>query len=149
MPDAYPAHDLPSERPPHHTRTLPLWVATRGSPLALAQTRPFLALLAQFFPVLAPGMVHDPVFEQHVIRTTGNQGQDRSPSDIGGKRLFSREIHEARLDRRIDFAVHSLKDLETGLPPGVRLTGAAADPARLGTTLGTSRRRDSPRDIFG
>ena len=42
-------------------------------------------------------------------------------ADIGGKGLFAKEIHEALLDGRIDFAVHSLKDLETELPPGITL----------------------------
>ena len=37
-------------------------------------------------------------------------------AEIGGKGLFSKEIHEALLDRRVDFAVHSLKDLETAAP---------------------------------
>jgi hydroxymethylbilane synthase len=42
-------------------------------------------------------------------------------ADIGGKGLFAKEIHEALAERRIDFAVHSLKDLETSLPPGIAL----------------------------
>jgi hydroxymethylbilane synthase len=42
-------------------------------------------------------------------------------ADIGGKGLFSKEIHEALLDGRIDLAVHSLKDLETDLPPNIVL----------------------------
>ena len=53
------------------------------------------------------------VFEEHAIRTTGDAVQDRRLADIGGKGLFAKEIHEALADRRIDFAVHSLKDLET------------------------------------
>jgi hydroxymethylbilane synthase len=61
------------------------------------------------------------VFEEHVIRTTGDQVQDRSLAEIGGKGLFSKEIHEQLLDGRIDFACHSLKDLETELPPGIVL----------------------------
>ena len=125
MPDAHPALAAHLEenfvRTQHHTRTLPLRVGTRGSPLALTQTRMFLSLLGRFCPVLAPGVVYDQVFQQHVIRTTGDQVQDRRLSDIGGKGLFSKEIHEALLDRRIDFAVHSLKDLETELPPGIVL----------------------------
>jgi len=96
-------------------------VGTRGSPLALTQTRIFLSLLGQFCPVLAPGLQHDQVFAQNVIRTTGDAVQDRSLADIGGKGLFSKEIHEALLDGRIDFAVHSLKDLETELPAGIVL----------------------------
>ena len=56
-----------------------------------------------------------------MIATSGDQIQDRRLADIGGKGLFAKEIHEALLDRRVDFAVHSLKDLETELPPGIVL----------------------------
>ena len=80
---------------------------TRGSPLALIQTRSFLSLLG--------------LGEEVVISTTGDAVQDRPLAAIGGKGLFAKEIHEALLDRRIDCAVHSLKDLETELPPGIVL----------------------------
>ncbi len=92
-------------------------MGTRGSPLALVQTRFFLHLLTTFCPVLN-GM---DVFEEHAIRTTGDRVQDRRLADIGGKGLFAKEIHEALADGRVDFAVHSLKDLETELPPGIVL----------------------------
>ena len=107
----------PAVRP--HTHGLPLRVGTRASPLALVQTRAFLGLLTKFCPVLR-GM---DVFQEHAIRTTGDatQATGERLADIGGKGLFSKEIHEALLDRRIDFAVHSLKDLETELPPGIAL----------------------------
>lgn len=100
-----------------HSRSLPLRVGTRGSPLALVQTRLFLHLLTTFCPVLR-GMS---VFEEHAIRTTGDRVQDRPLADIGGKGLFAKEIHEALADGRVDFAVHSLKDLETELPAGIVL----------------------------
>jgi hydroxymethylbilane synthase len=100
-----------------HSRALPLRVGTRGSPLALVQTRLFLHLLTTFCPVLR-GLG---VFEEHAIRTTGDRVQDRRLAEIGGKGLFSKEIHEALADGRVDFAVHSLKDLETELPPGIVL----------------------------
>ena len=122
MPDAHPFPDLPPTTPAlHHGRSLPLRVGTRGSPLARTQTRIFLDLLARFCPVLGTEGRGQAVFEEHVIRTTGDAVQDRSLAEIGGKGLFSKEIHEALLDRRIDFAVHSLKDLETELPPGIVL----------------------------
>jgi hydroxymethylbilane synthase len=107
----------PAQSVPKHGRALPLRVGTRKSPLALVQTRGFLALLSKFCPVLR-GMN---VFEEHAINTTGDVVQDRRLADIGGKGLFAKEIHEALLDRRVDFAVHSLKDLETELPPGIIL----------------------------
>ena len=118
MPDAQPNPRIPEV---HHGRGLPLRVGTRGSPLARTQTRIFLDLLTRFCPVLALGVRGQPVFEEHVIRTTGDRVQDRSLAEIGGKGLFSKEIHEALLDHRIDFAVHSLKDLETELPQGIVL----------------------------
>ena len=102
-----------------HARALPLRVGTRGSPLALVQTRFFLHLLTTFCPVLR-GLS---VFEEHAIRTTGDRVQDRRLADIGGKGLFAKEIHEALADGRVDFAVHSLKDLETELPAGIVLAG--------------------------
>ncbi len=101
---------------PHH-RDLPLRVGTRASPLALVQTRGFLRELGGFCPILRDMNV----FQEHAITTTGDAVQDRRLADIGGKGLFAKEIHEALLDRRIDFAVHSLKDLETELPPGIVL----------------------------
>jgi hydroxymethylbilane synthase len=100
-----------------HTRNLPLKVGTRGSPLARQQTATFLALLKQFCPVLR-GME---VFEEHIIVTTGDAVQNRPLAEIGGKGLFAKEIHESLAEGRIDFAVHSLKDLETVLPPGIAL----------------------------
>jgi hydroxymethylbilane synthase len=89
-----------------------LRVGTRGSPLALIQTRLFIELLR---PVCSG------VLEEHPIRTTGDAVQNRRLAEIGGKGLFAKEIHEALTDCRIDFAVHSLKDLETTLPPGIVL----------------------------
>ena len=100
----------PPVRP--HDRAGPLRVGTRGSPLALIQTRLFIALLRQ----VCSGTV-----EEHPIRTTGDAVQNRRLAEIGGKGLFAKEIHEALADRRIDFAVHSLKDLETTLPPDIVL----------------------------
>jgi len=108
-----------------HTRppTQPLRVGTRGSPLALWQTRHFLGRLSGFCPVLhaMPAQHAMSVFEEHVIRTTGDIVQDRPLAEVGGKGMFAKEIHEALADHRVDFAVHSLKDLETTLPPGIVL----------------------------
>jgi len=61
------------------------------------------------------------MFDEHIITTTGDTVQNRSLADIGGKGLFAKEIHEALAEGRIDFAVHSLKDLETTLPEGISL----------------------------
>ncbi|WP_188903293.1 hydroxymethylbilane synthase [Caldovatus sediminis] len=118
-----PPQDVPAQprrpggRVRPHGRSLPLRVGTRGSPLALWQTRYFLRLVSGFCPVLRAAQA----FEEHAITTSGDRVQDRRLADLGGKGLFAKEIHEALLDRRIDFAVHSLKDLETELPPGIVL----------------------------
>ena len=108
---------------PHATRPpLPLRAGTRGSPLALVQTRGFLARLSTFCPVLAaPPDGATPVFAEHVIRTTGDAVRDRPLAELGGKALFAKEIHEAMREGMIDIAVHSLKDLETDLPEGIAL----------------------------
>ncbi|WP_084602504.1 hydroxymethylbilane synthase [Rubritepida flocculans] len=121
-------------RPAHgRMRSLPLRVGTRGSPLALWQTRHFLSLLTTFCPVLL-GMK---AFEEHAITTSGDAIQDRRLAEIGGKGLFAKEIHEALLDGRVDFAVHSLKDLETELPPGIVLACTLArEDARDALILG-------------
>ncbi|MFL5256409.1 MAG: hydroxymethylbilane synthase [Rhodopila sp.] len=138
------------------TRSLPLRAGTRGSPLALVQTRTFIRLLSAACPDLQGP---DRVVES-IINTTGDAVQDRPLAEIGGKGLFAKEIHEALLDGRCDFAVHSLKDLETELPPGIilgcvlkredprdalilgpDLTGSAADPLAAlpyGALVGTS-----------
>ncbi|MBV1796139.1 hydroxymethylbilane synthase [Siccirubricoccus sp. G192] len=110
----------PGESPapvPRHGRALPLRVGTRGSPLALWQTRHFLSIITGFCPVMREAKA----FEEHAIRTTGDRIQNQRLADIGGKGLFAKEIHEALLDGRVDFAVHSLKDLETELPAGIVL----------------------------
>ena len=102
-----------------HTHDLPLRVGTRGSPLALVQTRAFMATLRE----VCPGLRAADVLQEHIIKTTGDisQASGQRLADIGGKGLWAKEIHEALLDRRIDLAVHSLKDLETELPPGIVL----------------------------
>src|SRR5437773_10242419 len=67
------------------------------------------------------------------IRTTGDRVLTRQLAEIGGKGLFTKEIEEALLDRRIDLAVHSLKDMETHLPAGLE--------------IGCVLPRDDPRDV--
>ncbi len=130
-----------------HARALPLRVGTRASPLALWQTRTFLALLTKFCPVLREMNV----FQEHAIRTTGDASQAAGTrlSDIGGKGLFAKEIHEALADRRIDFAVHSLKDLETELPPGIVLACTLKrEDARDALILGPDCAELDPADPY-
>ena len=113
--------------------------------MALVQTRFFLHLLTTFCPVLR-GM---DAFQEHAINTTGDAVQDRRLAEIGGKGLFAKEIHEALLDRRVDFAVHSLKDLETELPPGIMLACTLKrEDARDALILGPDCHDADPSDPF-
>ncbi|GBQ31619.1 hydroxymethylbilane synthase [Acetobacter fabarum] len=125
--------------------SLPLRVGTRGSPLALVQTRAFLTTLTRFCPVLRDMNA----FQEHQINTTGDQVQNRRLAEIGGKGLFAKEIHEALADRRIDFAVHSLKDLETTLPPGLVLACTLKrEDARDALILGPRLEQSDPDDPY-
>ncbi len=92
-------------------------IGTRGSPLALAQAEMVKAGLARTHAELAP----EGAIEIVVIKTTGDQVQDRALSEIGGKGLFTKEIEEALIDGRIDLAVHSMKDVPTHLPDGLEI----------------------------
>src|SRR5450432_1720929 len=85
--------------------------ATRKSALALAQCRALVALLQEAHPEFS--------FEELQVVTTGDRIQDRALSEIGGKGLFVKEIEEALLDERADFAVHSIKDVPGVLPDGL------------------------------
>jgi hydroxymethylbilane synthase len=102
-------------------------LGSRGSPLALAQSHMVAAMLAK-----ASGR---PVenFPIQSFTTTGDKVTGRL-EDAGGKGLFTKELDEALLDKRIDAAIHSMKDLPTAMPPGIAL---AAVPAR-----------EDPRDGF-
>lgn len=98
--------------------TLPLLrLGTRGSKLALTQTGLVRDALAAAVPALAaPGAI-----EILAIKTTGDAIQDRPLSEAGGKGLFVKEIEEALLARRIDAAVHSMKDMPTAQPSGLSI----------------------------
>jgi hydroxymethylbilane synthase len=131
---------------PRHGRSLPLRVGTRGSPLALWQTRHFLSIVTDLCPVLRAAQA----FEEHVIATSGDRILDRRLADIGGKGLFAKEIHEALLDGRVDFAVHSLKDLETELPPGIVLACTLKrEDARDVIVLGQGCHAPDPANPYG
>ncbi|XXT01292.1 hydroxymethylbilane synthase [Sorangium sp. So ce363] len=96
-----------------------LTLATRRSALALAQSRAFARSLEAAVPDLS-------LRELEVV-TSGDKTQDRSLQDIGGKGLFIKELEEALLDRRADFAVHSIKDVPAEIAPALCL---ACIPAR-------------------
>ena len=103
---------IPRSMPAHSTLVL----ATRGSSLALAQAELVLNECRAAFPDLR--------FELKVIRTTGDRLATASLSQGGKglpKGLFTKELEVALLNGQADFAVHSLKDLPTELPPGLKL----------------------------
>ncbi len=109
--------------PPNQIR--PLRIATRGSQLALTQSRQMAARIERELKVET---------EIVVLRTTGDRIQDRSLAKIGGKGLFVKEIEEALLDGRADVAVHSAKDV----------------PARIaaGCVIAAHPEREDPRDAL-
>lgn len=96
-------------------QTAPIRIATRGSALALWQAEAVREALAR-----AHGWPPDR-FAIVPIRTSGDRIQDRSLAAVGGKGLFSKEIEEALLAGTVDLAVHSAKDMETFLRPGLTI----------------------------
>ena len=92
---------------------LPLRLGTRGSPLALTQAALVGAALRA-----AHGWDEDAI-RIATIRTSGDRIQDRPLADVGGKALWTKELDQALNDGAIDFAVHSMKDVETFRPPGI------------------------------
>jgi len=88
-------------------------IGTRGSQLALYQARTVKATLDILFPELT--------VELEIIKTKGDKILDVALSKIGDKGLFTKEIENALIDRSVDLAVHSLKDLPTTLPEGLKL----------------------------
>ena len=99
----------------------PIILGSRGSPLALAQSRYIMAELKRAWPGRN--------FEIQVVKTEGDRLSEKA--DAGnmklGKGLFTAELERALLSGEIDLAVHSLKDLPTSSPEGLML---AAIPKR-------------------
>jgi hydroxymethylbilane synthase len=121
-------------------------IGSRGSQLALWQARHIQACLAKLGTEA----------RIEIIKTSGDKIQDVPLSKVGGKGLFTKEIEEALLDRFIDLAVHSMKDVPTELPAGLILSaipereeprdaliGVQLKELREGMTIGTSSLRRS------
>src|SRR5207248_11374031 len=89
-------------------------IGTRGSQLALWQANTVATQLA------AAGA---PPCRIVIIKTTGDELQDRPLSEAGGKRLFVKEIEDALLRHEVDLAVHSSKDMPALLPDGLSIAG--------------------------
>jgi hydroxymethylbilane synthase len=101
-------------------------IGTRASRLALWQAE----RVRDATQARTPGSA----FEIVPIRSSGDQRQGTSIADLGAVGIFTREIENALLEGRAEIAVHSLKDLPTEFPDGLRL--AALLP------------RDDPRDVL-
>ena len=128
-----------------------LRLGTRGSPLAMVQANMVASALCA-----AHGWDADQV-EIVPVKTSGDRIQDRALAEVGGKALWTKELDRALLEGDIDFAVHSMKDVETIRPAEIaiatmlpradvrdRLIGAesvAALPS--GAVIGTSSPRRS------
>lgn len=102
------------------TALKPIHIATRGSALALAQSNLILNQCRAAFPQFS--------FELKIIKTTGDKLQTPSLAQTQAaqslpKGLFTKELEAALLDGTADLAVHSLKDLPTELPTGLKLGG--------------------------
>lgn len=103
-----------------------LVIATRGSELALWQANHVKQLLQASWPGLNISLL--------TIKTKGDKILDKPLAAIGGKGLFVKEIEEALLNGRADFAVHSLKDMPMALPEGL--------------CIGAVLARGQPEDMF-
>ncbi len=101
-------------------------IGTRGSPLALAQADIVRGLIDERAPGAATEIV--------VIETEGDADRTSPLESFGGRGAFVKSIENALLRGEIDAAVHSLKDLPTGLPPGL--------------VLGAAPVRENPRDAI-
>ncbi|EKE04025.1 MAG: hypothetical protein ACD_20C00118G0015 [uncultured bacterium] len=101
-------------------------VGTRGSRLATTQT----GIVIDDLKKAHPGLEVD----VKIIKTTGDLVLDKSLSKIGGKGLFIKEIEDALLDKEIDFAVHSMKDVPHTLPEEFELAAIL--------------KREDPRDVL-
>ncbi len=103
-----------------------LRLGTRKSALALWQAEYVRAALCARHPGLAVELVK--------ITTEGDRILDRPLAMVGGKGLFIKELEQALFDRRIDLAVHSMKDLTVTLPDGLHIAAVCE--------------REDPRDAF-
>jgi hydroxymethylbilane synthase len=115
-------------------------IATRGSALALWQSRWVVDRLAEVHPDLK--------IDLHIVKTTGDRFQEAALQAIGGKGAFTKEITEAILRGEADLAVHSLKDLPTQAVPGLRVWAHPPrfDPRDAWIGREGLRYRDLPRN---
>jgi hydroxymethylbilane synthase len=101
-------------------------VGTRESNLAIAQSKWVIDEIKKKFPHLE--------FELVGIKTTGDIVLDKSLDKIGGKGLFIKELETALINKTIDFAVHSMKDMPAILPDELHIAAIS--------------KREDPRDVL-
>lgn len=88
-------------------------IGTRGSQLALTQTKHVIAMLKEKNP--------EAILELVIIKTEGDVDQKTSLEKIGGVGLFTKQIEQALLDKTVDIAVHSAKDLPSVMTEGLTI----------------------------
>lgn len=116
-----------------------LRVGTRTSPLALAQVRE----IAQALKMIAPGVTLKIVS----MDTAGDLDKKTPISGMEGTDFFTREIDKALLNKKIDLAVHSAKDLADRIPEGIVIaaTTRSVDPYDVLVSKGHLKLRDLPK----
>lgn len=124
------------------TDTKPLTIGSRGSDLALWQARFISDILTR---------EHGQAVEIKIIKTEGDRVQNLSFDKMEGKGFFTKEIEDALLAREVDLAVHSLKDLMTTQPEGLKLgaAGYRADRRELLLIRPESRSDDGLLPVKG
>lgn len=101
-------------------------VGSRESALAVIQSQMVMDAIRQTVP--------DAVLELVTMKTTGDRILDKTLDQVGGKGLFVKELDQALRDGRVDFTVHSLKDMPMDTPEDLPLAAFS--------------RREDPRDVL-
>lgn len=116
-------------------------VGSRNSQLALIQTKIVIDSLTAYYANKQAQLKEvDSAFENGVdfniigMTTVGDRILDKALPDIGAKSLFTKDLEVALMESKVDFIVHSLKDLPTKLPQGC--------------VIGTVMMRDDPNDAI-